>query len=163
MAIHQPGLAYDERGEGDVVVLVHGHPFDRTLWAPQLAGLASDLRVLAPDPPGYGQSPVRAGTVIMRELADAVLELLDALEVKRSTIVGLSMGGLVAMELALARPARVHGVVLAATTATAVTDTRRSMPGDPPPLRWRTTECSTSPWRCYPSSSEPAPDETQSW
>jgi pimeloyl-ACP methyl ester carboxylesterase len=53
----------------------------------------------------------------MRRFADAVVELLDALSVPRATVVGLSMGGLVAMELGLGYPERVAGVILAATTA----------------------------------------------
>jgi 3-oxoadipate enol-lactonase len=77
--------------------------------------------MLAPDLPGYGASPTRPQKITMRELADAVLALMDAVEIGRATIVGLSMGGLVAMELALAHPERVSGLVLAATTAAPVT------------------------------------------
>ena len=91
------------------------------MWAPQLESLSDEHRVIAPDLPGYGESPPRASTITMRELADAVLELLDELEVAKATIVGLSMGGLVAMELGLGYPDRVDGLVLAATTAAPVT------------------------------------------
>ena len=111
------GLAFSERGSGPAVVLLHGHPFDRRLWLPQLAALADEFRLIAPDLPGYGRSPVQPGTVTMRALAQAVAELLDELGVAETVAVGLSMGGLVAMELALADPARVRGLVLAATTA----------------------------------------------
>jgi 3-oxoadipate enol-lactonase len=58
----------------------------------------------------------------MRRFADTVLELLDTLGVARTAVVGLSMGGLVAMELGLAYPERVDGLVLAATTAAPATD-----------------------------------------
>ena len=112
------------------MVLIHGHPFDRRMWAPQLSSLSGSLRVIAPDLPGYGASPPRGHTTTMRELADAVLELLDALAVERAAVAGLSMGGLVAMELGLAHPERVAGLVLAATTAAPVTpeeaDARRA-------------------------------------
>jgi 3-oxoadipate enol-lactonase len=114
-------LAYSDRGRGAPVVLIHGHPFDRNMWAPQLRELAADFRLVAPDLPGYGVSPPLGATTTMRELAEAVLALLDELEVRRATVVGLSMGGLVTMELALAHPERVAGVVLAATTAAPVT------------------------------------------
>ncbi len=117
-----PALAYDDRGSGaPVIVLVHGHPFDRRMWAPQLDSLTGDARVLAPDLTGYGSSPPRGSKITMRELADAVLGLLENLSVRRATVVGLSMGGLVAMELGLAHPDRVDGLVLAATTAAPVT------------------------------------------
>lgn len=115
-------LGYDDRGRGDPVVLIHGHPFDRRMWAPQLEELSDELRLLAPDLPGYGASAPVSPKITMRELADGVLGLLDAVEIGRATIVGLSMGGLVAMELGLAHPERVAGLVLAATTAAPVTE-----------------------------------------
>lgn len=115
-------LPHDDHGDGDVLVLLHGHPFDRRMWAPQLTSLSTGgRRVIAPDLPGYGQAPVAPGTVrTLPELAAAVVELLDALEVERFVVAGLSMGGLVAMELGLAAPDRVTAVILAATTAAGV-------------------------------------------
>lgn len=123
-------LAYEERGTGPALVLVHGHPFNRRMWRPQLETLSDGLRVVAPDLPGYGESPARGSTITMRALAESVVELMDAIGVGRATVVGLSMGGLVAMELGLGFPERVTGVVLAATTAVPVTpeeaETRRA-------------------------------------
>ena len=89
-------LAYDEAGTGPVVILIHGHPFNRSMWAPQLAALAGDYRVIAPDLRGYGGSPVTPGTVPMSQLAADVTGLLDRLGVTGAAPVGLSMGGLVA-------------------------------------------------------------------
>jgi len=114
-------LAHDDRGAGRAIVFVHGHPFSRRMWAPQLESLSDAFRIVAPDLPGYGESPQRGSIVSMRELADAVVELLDAIEVDQATIVGLSMGGLVAMELGLGHADRVDGLVLAATTAAPIT------------------------------------------
>lgn len=115
-------IAYDEAGSGPAIVFIHGHPFNRTMWAPQLKSLSHDFRVLAPDLPGYGESPGRGSKVTMREFADAVLESLDAAGVSDAVAVGLSMGGLVAMELGLNHPERIRGVVLAATTAAPATE-----------------------------------------
>jgi len=109
-------LAFDEAGRGDCVVLIHGHPFDRTLWAPQLAALAGRFRVIAPDLRGFGRSPVTPHLVTMREYAADVEELLDGLGIARAAIVGLSMGGLVTMELAASRPGRSWAIGLVATT-----------------------------------------------
>lgn len=114
-------VAYDDRGTGDAMLFVHGHPFDRRMWGPQLDALQDELRVVALDLPGYGGSPPRGTTITMRELATAAIELLDDLQIERATVVGLSMGGLVAMELGLGWPDRVDGLVLAATTAAPVT------------------------------------------
>jgi pimeloyl-ACP methyl ester carboxylesterase len=110
-------LAYDDRGTGPAVVLIHGHPFDRSLWRPQLDSLSASWRIVAPDLRGFGESPVTPGTVGMRELADDVWELLDELGIDAAAVVGLSMGGLIAMEMALAHPRRVWALGLVATTA----------------------------------------------
>ncbi len=110
-------LAYDDAGHGDCVVLIHGHPFDRSLWEPQLAALSDSFRVLAPDLRGFGDSPVTPGRVTMREYAADIEGLLDDLAITRAAIVGLSMGGLVTMELAAARPACYWAIGLVATTA----------------------------------------------
>ena len=119
-------LAYDEAGAGPAVVLVHGHPFNRSMWAPQLAALGGRYRVIAPDLRGYGGSPVTPGTVPMSQLAADVARLLDRLGVSRAAVVGLSMGGLVAMELAGADPARWWALGLVATTAEPVTEPERA-------------------------------------
>jgi 3-oxoadipate enol-lactonase len=119
-------LAYDEAGTGPAVVLIHGHPFNRSMWAPQLAALAGPYRVIAPDLRGYGASPVTPGTVPMSQLAADVARLLDRRGVSRAAVVGLSMGGLVAMELAGADPARWWALGLVATTAEPVTEAERA-------------------------------------
>jgi 3-oxoadipate enol-lactonase len=114
-------LAHDERGSGPAILLIHGHPFSRRMWAGQLDALSDDFRVVAPDLPGYGESPARGETISPRGLADSVVELMDALGIERATVVGLSLGGLVAMELGLGYPDRVAGLVLTATTAAPLT------------------------------------------
>jgi pimeloyl-ACP methyl ester carboxylesterase len=70
-------LAHDDVGDGPAVVLIHGHPFSRGMWARQLAALRDRFRVIAPDLRGYGNSPVTAGTVPMAQLAADVAHLLD--------------------------------------------------------------------------------------
>jgi 3-oxoadipate enol-lactonase len=109
-------LAYDDAGSGECVILIHGHPFDRTLWQPQLTALRSDFRVVVPDLRGFGQSPVTEHLVTMRELAVDVEELLATLGIERAAVVGLSMGGLVTMELAASQPERYWAMGLVATT-----------------------------------------------
>ncbi len=81
-------LSYDEAGRGACVVLIHGHPFDRTLWAPQLAALPGGFRVLAPDLRGFGRSPVTPGCVLMREYAADIEELLAALDIPALIVAG---------------------------------------------------------------------------
>jgi pimeloyl-ACP methyl ester carboxylesterase len=52
-------VAYDDQGDGSALVLLHGHPFDRSMWAPQREQLSDEFRVVALDLPGYGASPQR--------------------------------------------------------------------------------------------------------
>ena len=119
-------LECDDVGSGPPVVLVHGHPFDRTMWAPQLADLSPRFRVIAPDLRGYGASPVTSGIVSMRTLAEDIWTTLAARGIERTAVVGMSMGGLIAMEMALARPADVTALGLVATTARPVTEQERN-------------------------------------
>jgi pimeloyl-ACP methyl ester carboxylesterase len=119
-------LAHDDVGEGPAVVLIHGHPFNRSMWAPQVAALRGGhqgdrFRIIAPDLRGYGASPVTPGTVTMAELAADVRRLLDRKSIATAALIGLSMGGLVVMELAAAEPERWWAFGFIATTAQRVT------------------------------------------
>jgi pimeloyl-ACP methyl ester carboxylesterase len=115
-------LVFDDHGEGVPVVLLHGHPFDRSLWRLQQRSLVdAGFRFVAPDLRGYGASPASPGTVTMGELAGDVAALLEQLNLERPVVVGLSMGGLVAMELAINGPP-IRALGLVATTAEPVTD-----------------------------------------
>ena len=119
-------LAHDDVGDGPVVVLIHGHPFNRNMWAPQLAALRDRFRVIAPDLRGYGDSPVTPGTVPMAQLAADVAHLLNRKGIATAALAGLSMGGLVVMELAAAQPERWWAYGFIATTAHRLTEDERA-------------------------------------
>ncbi|MDI3402889.1 alpha/beta fold hydrolase [Streptomyces cavernicola] len=121
-------IAYDAVGPADAtpVVLIHGHPFDRTMWAPQLADLAPDFRVIAPDLRGYGGSTVVPGTTPFDVFARDVEALLDRLGVQRFVLGGLSMGGQIAMECVRLFGDRVTALVLADTSPVAETEEGRA-------------------------------------
>jgi pimeloyl-ACP methyl ester carboxylesterase len=109
-------VAYDEEGRGDAFVLLHGFPFDRSMWREQAEVLSANFRVIAPDLRGLGETPlggVDEGT--MDEMAEDVAALLDALNVERAVLGGLSMGGYVAFEFFRRFPVRVRALVLADT------------------------------------------------
>jgi 3-oxoadipate enol-lactonase len=120
-------LAFDDVGAGPCVVLIHGHPFDRSLWSPQVGVLATMFRVIAPDLRGFGASPVTPYRVTLREYAEDVEELLARLGVARAAVVGLSMGGLVAMDLATTHPDRWWALGLVTTTAEPPTARERAV------------------------------------
>ena len=75
-----------QAGQGTPLVLVHGFPLDHSMWQGQLAGLAGDCRVIAPDMRGFGKSDVTAGTVTMAQMADDVAALLDSLAIREPVV-----------------------------------------------------------------------------
>ncbi|MEP6989550.1 MAG: alpha/beta hydrolase [bacterium] len=110
-------MAFDEHGRGpNVVLLVHGHPFDRTMWRPQIDAITgAGWRVIVPDLRGYGESTVVPGRTLLSDFAADLAALLDGLAVPAVVIVGLSMGGQIAMDFARQYPHRVRGLLLTAT------------------------------------------------
>ncbi|MGW0812030.1 alpha/beta fold hydrolase [Streptomyces viridiviolaceus] len=118
-------IDYDDLGPstGVPVLLVHGHPFDRTLWAPQARALTgAGHRVVTPDLRGYGRSGVTPGKVLLADFADDLAALLDHLGIERAVVGGVSMGGQITMEFQLRHPRRVRALVLSDTSAPAETD-----------------------------------------
>ena len=98
------------------VLLLHGWAFDSlTAWHRLIPLLAGEARVLAVDLRGHGKSDRIRGRFSVEDLADDVAAVLDALGPGRYTVVGYSLGGLVAQALARRHPARVERLVLAAT------------------------------------------------
>ncbi len=118
-------LAYDEAGSGTPLLLVHGWPLDRTMWAGQLGGLATYARVLAPDLRGVGAS-THAGPYTIDQYADDLVAFLDALGIAQAVVCGLSMGGYIAFSMLRRHRDRVRALILADTRATADTDEVRA-------------------------------------
>lgn len=112
-------LAYDDLGSGRPVLLVHGHPFDRSMWRPQAGHLAdSGHRVITPDLRGYGESPTEDTKTGLDIFANDLVELADRLELATFVLGGLSMGGQIALQLVRDHPGRVEALLLADTFAT---------------------------------------------
>jgi pimeloyl-ACP methyl ester carboxylesterase len=105
--------AYDVAGPPGAppIVLVHGTRLSRAAWAPQVASLARDFRVVVPDLPGHGALADVPFT--LAGAADALAAVIDDAASGRAIVVGHSLGGYVAMELAGRSPERVAGLVLA--------------------------------------------------
>ena len=115
-------LAYDDYGPGPVVVLLHGFPLNRKMWSAQETSVGSIYRVIAPDLRGHGESAAPEGVYTMDEMADDVIELLDALQLREPVVLGgLSMGGYVALSLIARYPERFRALMLMDTRATADT------------------------------------------
>lgn len=106
-------MAYTDRGQGPVLLLLHGHAYDRSMWARQVEVFAGrGWRVIAPDLRGFGGSEVTEGIVYTEEFADDVAGLLADLAVEQAVVVGFSMSGQIAMELLHRHPDRVRALIV---------------------------------------------------
>ncbi len=110
-------------GQGTPVVLLHGLGGSKVTWLPIVSSLSERYRVIVPDLPGHGESGKPRVDYSARFYARVVRHLLDALGIERAVLLGNSMGGRIALELALRSPGRVASSVLLSPSA--------------PGLRWR--------------------------
>ncbi|WP_310632543.1 alpha/beta fold hydrolase [Paraburkholderia sp.] len=114
---------YVEFGAGRPVVLLHGIGNSGRAWCPQIAPLvAAGYRVIVPDHAGHGASARIGAPLGIADLARDVVALLDHLDIERADFVGLSLGGLIAIELALGASARIGRLVLAHSFPSTATD-----------------------------------------
>ncbi len=98
------------------MVLINGYAATKDDWDPTFVqGLSSGSRVVCPDNRGMGESPPVLGELTVRDMATDVIRLMDALEIERGGVIGWSMGGFVAQELAARVPERVDRLVLLST------------------------------------------------
>ena len=109
-------VAADVRGDGPALLLVHGFPLDRSIWAHQVATLAGWRRI-APDLRGLGVTSAPDGDYSIAAYADDMIGLLDRLRISRAVVAGLSMGGYVAFDIVRRFRGRVAGLILCDTRA----------------------------------------------
>ena len=112
-AIH---LHHDEKGEGESLLLITGFGLSSASWRPEfVTGLARTFRVITFDNRGTGRSDELDMPMSMALLADDAIGLLESLGIGRAHVLGASMGGNIAQEIALNHPERLAGLVLACT------------------------------------------------
>lgn len=110
-------LVYDVRGDGPPVLLVQGVGVHGDGWTPQTAALAARFRCVSFDNRGMGRSQPLAGPLTIEQMADDALAILDAERLDAVHLVGHSLGGLVALRLALEHRSRVKSLALLCTFA----------------------------------------------
>jgi len=109
-------LAWERHGEGAPLLLIHGLGYARWGWEPVVEPLSRSFDVILFDNRGIGESDAPPGPYTVAELAADALQVLDEAGVERTHVLGTSLGGMVAQELALAAPDRVDRLVLVSTT-----------------------------------------------
>ncbi len=114
-------LAWSDDGHGPPLVFLHAFPLNRTMWDPQVAGLAHRHRVITVDLRGHGESDAPLWRYTLDGFADDIKHLLEHLGLARATFVGLSMGGYILFEMYRRYPGMVHALALADTRAAADT------------------------------------------
>jgi pimeloyl-ACP methyl ester carboxylesterase len=102
-----------EQGQGLPVIFLHAGVCDQRMWYHQLSNLSDDVRGIAYDRRGFGQTSSATGTY---DDKDDLIALMDQLKIERAVMVGCSMGGGLAIEAALACPDRVSGLFLVASS-----------------------------------------------
>jgi pimeloyl-ACP methyl ester carboxylesterase len=110
-------IAWEERGSGQPLLLIQGLGYARWSWEPVVPRLAESYRVLFFDNRGIGESDKPDGPYTARIMADDALQVLDEAGVEHAHVLGASLGGMIAQELAVAAPKRVDKLVLCCTTA----------------------------------------------
>ena len=110
-------LNYHVTGNGEPLILVAGWGTDLRAWAFQLLAFRKYFRVIAFDNRGIGKSDKPGGPYSMRLMADDVIGIMDCLHIKAAHVLGLSMGGMIAQEVAINYPNRVLKLVLGCTFA----------------------------------------------
>lgn len=105
-------IYYESYGQGQPVVLLHSGGMAGEEWQPQIEQLSARYRVLLPDLPGHGKSPLSAAALTIEVMGRAVIEMLDQEGIGQSNICGSSMGGAVALWLTLHYPERIKRLVI---------------------------------------------------
>lgn len=109
-------LAWESHGDGWPLLLIQGLGYARWSWDPVVPALAERYRVIVFDNRGIGESDKPAGPYTAAQMAADSLQVLDEAAVERAHVLGASLGGMVAQELAVAAPERVEKLVLCCTT-----------------------------------------------
>lgn len=109
-------ICYDDLGAGVIpVIFIHGFPFNKSSWRPQLDFLKETNRVIAYDIRGFGSSSGNDKNLSMALFADDLISFMDALKIKKAIVCGLSMGGYILLNAVHSYPERFEGIIFSDT------------------------------------------------
>ncbi len=109
-------LHWEDHGAGDPVLMIMGLSFTLEMWFRLLPALIPSYRVILFDNRGMGRSSVPRGPYSIRQMARDAAAVLDEAQIERAHVIGASMGGMIAQELALNHPTKVRSLILGCTT-----------------------------------------------
>lgn len=114
-------ISYSISGTGNAtsIVLIHGFPFSREMWKPQVEFLEKKYQVITYDLRGHGKSGEGEGQYFMEYFVDDLIALMDHLKISSSVICGFSMGGYIALRAIERNPEKFKGLILADTKSEA--------------------------------------------
>ena len=112
MHVNGIDVYYQIAGEGELLLLIHGHGSSSRDWEYQVEYFAKDYRVITVDVRGCGKSSKPSGPYSLRLFAEDIAALLEKLDIGAAHVVGISMGGMIAFELALGFPQLVKSMVV---------------------------------------------------
>lgn len=120
-------VSYLEEGSpnGNPLIFIHGFPFNKKMWKKQLSALKETHRCIAYDVRGHGESERGVAQFSIPQFADDLFFFMDALKIEKALIVGLSMGGYIALHAIEKQPGRIAGLVLCDTQCAADSDEAR--------------------------------------
>src|SRR6202011_732897 len=110
-------LYWDEQGSGEPLLLIMGLSYPSCMWHRSRPVLANGYRTIALDNRGVGQSDVPPGIYSIALMASDAKAVMEAAGIESAHVFGVSMGGMIAQELALQYPARVRSLILGCTAA----------------------------------------------
>jgi len=116
MIFNESSIYYQEFGNGEPLVLIAGLASDSQSWLPVVVGLSKYFRVIIFDNRGVGRSPADNNNITIKKMADDCVDLIRHLNLSSVNILGHSMGGMIAMEIAIRYPKLVNKLVLEATS-----------------------------------------------
>jgi pimeloyl-ACP methyl ester carboxylesterase len=114
--INDAEICYDDFGESAIpVIFIHGFPFNKASWQPQMDFLKNQYRVIAYDIRGFGKSTSGDEEPSINLFADDLIQMMDVLQIEKAIVCGLSMGGYILLNAINRYPERFHGVILSDT------------------------------------------------
>jgi pimeloyl-ACP methyl ester carboxylesterase len=119
-------ICYDDFGTGEIpIIFIHGFPFDKTSWKPQMDFFKKIHRVIAYDLRGFGKSIPNKAPKSISSFAYDLIRFMDAMQIKKAIVCGLSLGGYILLNAVNLYPERFKGIILSSTQCIADSANRK--------------------------------------